>query len=31
VLGQVKVEDKSNEIIAIPALLDMLEIEGGLS
>jgi Transposase DDE domain len=30
VLGQVKVEDKSNEIIAIPALLDMLEIEGAV-
>ena len=31
VLGQVKVEDKSNEIIAIPALLDMLEIEGAVA
>jgi hypothetical protein len=30
VLGQVKVEDKSNEIIAIPALLEMLEIEGAI-
>ena len=30
VLGQVKVEDKSNEIIAIPALLDMLGIEGAV-
>jgi predicted transposase YbfD/YdcC len=30
VLGQVKVEDKSNEIVAIPALLDMLEIEGAI-
>jgi len=30
VLGQVKVADKSNEIIAIPALLDMLVIEGAV-
>jgi predicted transposase YbfD/YdcC len=30
VLGQVKVADKSNEIIAIPALLDMLAIEGAV-
>jgi len=30
VLGQVKVRDKSNEIIAIPALLDMLAIEGAV-
>ena len=30
VLGQVKVADKSNEIIAIPALLDMLEIKGAV-
>jgi predicted transposase YbfD/YdcC len=30
VLGQVKVENKSNEIIAIPALLDMLAIEGAI-
>src|SRR5580692_10977200 len=30
VLGQVKVADKSNEIIAIPALLDMLVIEGAI-
>jgi predicted transposase YbfD/YdcC len=30
VLGQVKVADKSNEIIAIPALLDMLAIEGAI-
>ena len=30
VLGQVKVEDKSNEIIAIPALLDMLQIEAAV-
>jgi predicted transposase YbfD/YdcC len=30
VLGQVKVADKSNEIIAIPALLDMLSIEGAV-
>jgi len=28
VLGQRKVDDKSNEITAIPELLDMLEIEG---
>ena len=28
VLGQVKVNEKSNEIIAIPALLDMMSIEG---
>jgi len=28
VLGQVKVDDKSNEITAIPALLDALEIAG---
>ena len=28
VLGQVKVAEKSNEIIAIPKLLDMLAIEG---
>jgi predicted transposase YbfD/YdcC len=28
VLGQVKVADKSNEIVAIPALLDMMAIEG---
>ena len=27
-LGQVKVAEKSNEIVAIPALLDMLAIEG---
>lgn len=30
VLGQVKVADKSNEIIAIPRLLDMLAIEGAI-
>ncbi len=30
VLGQVKVADKSNEIIAIPALLDMMVIEGAI-
>ena len=30
VLGQVKVAEKSNEIIAIPALLDMLVIEGAI-
>ena len=28
VLGQVKVAEKSNEIIAIPKLLDLLTIEG---
>lgn len=28
VLGQVKVAEKSNEIVAIPALLDMMAIEG---
>ena len=28
VLGQVKVDDKSNEIPAVPELLEMLEIEG---
>ena len=27
-LGQVKVEDKSNEINAIPALLELLDISG---
>lgn len=27
-LGQVRVDDKSNEITAIPALLDLLDIEG---
>jgi predicted transposase YbfD/YdcC len=30
VLGQVKVAEKSNEIIAIPKLLDMLVIEGAI-
>lgn len=30
VLGQVKVAEKSNEIVAIPALLDMLAIEGAI-
>jgi len=30
VLGQVKVADKSNEIIAIPALLDMLAVDGAV-
>src|SRR4051794_35011924 len=30
VLGQVKVAEKSNEITAIPKLLDMLAIEGGI-
>ena len=28
--GQVKVNEKSNEIIAIPALLDMMSIEGAV-
>src|ERR671920_1521935 len=30
VLGQVKVEEKSNEIVAIPKLLDMLAIDGAI-
>jgi predicted transposase YbfD/YdcC len=30
VLGQVKVADKSNEIVAIPRLLDMLAIKGAI-
>jgi predicted transposase YbfD/YdcC len=30
VLGQIKVAEKSNEIVAIPALLDMLAIEGAI-
>jgi len=30
VLGQIKVAEKSNEIIAIPRLLDMLAIEGAI-
>lgn len=30
VLGQVKVAEKSNEIVAIPALLDMMSIEGAV-
>jgi hypothetical protein len=30
VLGHVKVADKSNEIVAIPALLDMLAVEGAV-
>jgi len=30
VLGQVKVSEKSNEIVAIPALLEMLAIEGAI-
>jgi predicted transposase YbfD/YdcC len=30
VLGQVKANEKSNEIVAIPALLDMLSIEGAV-
>ena len=29
-IGEVKVEDKSNEITAIPDLLDLLEIEGAI-
>jgi predicted transposase YbfD/YdcC len=30
VLGQVKVNEKSNDIVAIPALLDMMSIEGAV-
>ena len=30
VLGQVKVEDHSNEITAIPALLELLDISGAI-
>jgi hypothetical protein len=30
VLGQVKVVEKSNEIVAIPKLLDMLAVEGAI-
>lgn len=30
VLGQIKVEDKSNEITAIPALLNLLDIQGAV-
>ncbi len=30
VLGQVKVAEKSNEIVAIPALLEMMAIEGAI-
>src|SRR5690349_6443262 len=30
VLGQVKVAEKSNEILAIPKLLDMLAVEGAI-
>jgi hypothetical protein len=30
ILGQVKTEEKSNEITAIPALLDLLELEGAI-
>jgi predicted transposase YbfD/YdcC len=30
VLGQTKVDDKSNEIVAIPALLELLAIEGAV-
>ena len=30
VLGQVKVAEKANEIVAIPKLLDMLDIEGAV-
>jgi predicted transposase YbfD/YdcC len=29
-LGQVKVNEKSNEIVAITALLDMMSIEGAV-
>ena len=29
-LAQVKVNEKSNEIVAIPALLDMMVIEGAV-
>ena len=31
VLGQVKVAEKSNEIVAIPKLLEMMAIEGTIS
>jgi predicted transposase YbfD/YdcC len=30
ILGQVKIEEKSNEITAIPTLLDLLELEGAI-
>ena len=30
VLGQVKVAEKSNEIVAIPKLLDLMAIEGAI-
>ena len=30
VLGQIKVAEKSNEIVAIPKLLDMMAIEGAI-
>jgi len=30
VLGQVKAAEKSNEIVAVPSLLEMLEIEGAI-
>jgi len=30
VLGQVKVAEKSNEMVAIPALLEMMAIEGAI-
>lgn len=30
ILGQVKTEEKSNEITAIPTLLDLLELEGAI-
>lgn len=30
VLGQIKAEEKSNEITAIPQLLDLLDIEGSI-
>jgi len=30
VLGQIKTEEKSNEITAIPQLLDLLDVEGSI-
>ncbi len=30
VLGQTKVSEKSNEIVAIPGLLDLLSVEGAI-
>jgi hypothetical protein len=29
-LGQIKVEEKTNEITAVPELLDMLDVEGSI-